>query len=30
MFVGGERMFDPNGVERCDEHCTHAAIIRRV
>ena len=23
-------MFDPNGVERCDEHCTHAAIIRRV
>ena len=23
-------MFDPNGVERCDEHCTHAAIIQQV
>ena len=23
-------MFDPNGVERCDEHCTHTAIIRKV
>ena len=23
-------MFDPNGVERCDEHCTHGEIIRRV
>ena len=23
-------MFDPNGVERCDEHCTHGEIIRKV
>ena len=23
-------MFDPNGVERCDEHCTHGEIIRQV
>lgn len=23
-------MFDPNGVERCDEVCTHGEIIHRV
>lgn len=23
-------MFDPNGVERCDEFCTHGEIIRAV
>lgn len=23
-------MFDPNGVERCDEYCTHGEIIQAV